>query len=57
MHDAEVLGEEEGGAVARGPEHRDHDVRGPAHAPEPREPPRELALPGAVAELSGPGVS
>lgn len=40
VHGGAVRGEEAGGAVAAGPLHGDHHVRGAAHAPEPRRPPQ-----------------
>lgn len=43
MHDAEMRGEEAGGAVAPRPVDRDHDLRKPAQPPEPRDLPREHA--------------
>jgi len=40
VHDAQVRREEARGAVVPGPIDGDHDVRGAAHAPQPRQPPR-----------------
>jgi hypothetical protein len=40
VHDAEVRREEARGAVIPGPVDGDHDVRGAAHTPQPRQPPR-----------------
>lgn len=45
MHDAQVRGEEAGGAVVPGPVDGDHHVRRAAHAPQPRQPPGKRRAP------------
>jgi len=64
VHDAQVRREEARGAVVPGPIDGDHDVRGAAHAPQPRQPPRRrraslhvkraraASAPDAVVQLS-----
>ena len=60
LHGGAVRGEEAGGALAPGPLHGDHHVRGAAHAPEPRERPHQVrrrrrGLRGAAAAWLPPG--
>lgn len=45
VHDAQVRREEARGAVVPGPVYGDHNVRGAAHAPQPRQPPRRRRAP------------
>jgi hypothetical protein len=45
VHDTEVPGEEAGGAVVPGSVDGDHNVRGAAHAPQPRQSPGKRRAP------------